>query len=97
MKSSKDMLSEPPNPGTKVGATLYGLGVGLATLTGIVFVSFLVGALIAWLFDSNGWTGLEEYKPWLPIMLGEYSIVPGIAIGAVVGWKLWKARVLARQ
>lgn len=89
------MLSVPSNRGTKVEAVLYGLGLGMATFIGVVFASFLMGALIAWLFDSHGWTGLGEYKPWLPIILGEYSIVPGIVIGAVVCRKIWKSRLRA--
>jgi hypothetical protein len=91
------MISQPPNQGTKVGAILYGLAVGFASFIGIVIASVLVGSVIAWVFDSNGWTGLGDYKPWLPIMLGEDAIVPGIAVGAVVCWKIWKARLPFRQ
>jgi hypothetical protein len=89
------MLSLTQGSGTKLGAILYGLGLGLATLVGVVFTSFLLGAFIAWLFDSNGWTGLGEYKPWLPIIFGEYSIVPGVIVGAVVCWKIVKSKLRA--
>jgi hypothetical protein len=89
------MLSQNQGGGTKLGAILDGLGVGLATLIGVVFTSFLLGAFIAWLFDSNSWTGLGEYKPWLPIIFGEYSIVPGVVVGAVVCWKRLKSRLRA--
>jgi hypothetical protein len=91
------MLSLPQRSGTKVGAILFSLGVGLAAVVGVVFTSVLLGAFIAWLFDSNGWTGLGEYKPWLPIIFGEYSIVPGVVVGAVVCWKMWKSRLHARH
>lgn len=87
------MLSAPSYSGTKVGAIIYGLAAGVATFVGLVFVSVLVGALIAWLLDTNGWTGLEEYKPWLPIILGEYSMPPAIVVGAIVCWRIWKARL----
>jgi hypothetical protein len=87
------MISQPPNQGTKVGAILFGLAAGFATFIGIVIVSISVGALIAWLFDSNGWKGLGDYKPWLPIVFGQYSIVPGIAVGVLVCWKVWKTRL----
>ncbi len=74
-------------------AILYGLGAGLMTLVGVVLTSVLLGAFIAWLFDSNGWTGLGVYKPWLPIIFGEWSIVPGTVVGAIVCWKIWKSEL----
>jgi amino acid transporter len=79
--------------GTKLRAISYGLALGLATSVGIVLTSILLGGSVAWLFDSNGWKGLGEYKPWLPIILGEYSIVPGVVVGAIVGWKTWKSEL----
>jgi hypothetical protein len=91
------MLSLTQSSGTKLGAILYGLGVGFATLIGVVFTSVLLCAFIAWLFDSNGWAGLGEYKPWLPIIFGEYSIVPGVVVGAIVCWKMSKSRLRASQ
>jgi hypothetical protein len=36
---------------------------------------------------------LGESKPWLPIILGEYSIVPGVVVGAIVCWRTWKSRL----
>jgi hypothetical protein len=87
------MLSLPQPNGSKVEAILYGLGLGLATFIGVVFTSVLLGVLIAWLFDSKGWTSLGEYKPWLPIVFGEYFTVPGIVVGVVVSWKIWKSRI----
>jgi hypothetical protein len=91
------MLSLTQSSGTKLGTILYGLGVGFASLMGVVFTSVLLGVFIAWLFDSNGWTGLGEYKPWLPIIFGEYSTVPGVVVGAVVCWKILKSRLRANQ
>jgi hypothetical protein len=87
------MLSASSYSGTKVGAVIYGLAVGVATLIGVVLASILVGALIAWLFDANGWTGLGEYKSWLSIILGEYSILPGIVVGAIACRRIWKSRL----
>lgn len=89
------MLSLTQGSGTKLGAILYGLGLGLATLVGVVFTSFLLGAFIERLFDSNGWTGLGEYKPWLPIIFGEYSLAPAVVVGVVVFWKTLKSRLRA--
>jgi hypothetical protein len=87
------MFSFLQSRGTKPRAIFYGLGVGLATLIAIVLTSVLLGAFIVWLFESNGWKGLGEYQPWLPIIFGEYSIVPGVVVGAVVCWKIWKSRL----
>ena len=89
------ILSIPPSSGTKIGTILYGLGAWLVTFVGVVLTSVLLGVFIAWLADSNGWTGLGEYKPWLPIIFGEYSVVPGIVVGAVVCWKIWKSGLRA--
>jgi hypothetical protein len=89
------MFSLRESSGTKVGTILYGLGVGLAIFVGVVFTSVLLGAFIAWLFDSNGWTGLGEYKPWLPFIFGKCSIVPGVFIGALFCWRIWKPRLRA--
>jgi H+/Cl- antiporter ClcA len=87
------MFSAPPNTGTKVGTIIYGICVGAVILIAVVLTSVLLGALIAWLFDANGWTGLGEYRPWLPIILGEYSILPGVIVGAIVCWRIWKPRL----
>ena len=89
------MLSLPQRTGTKTGAILFSLGAGLAAFVGVAVTSFLLGVFIAWLFDFYGWTGLGEYKPWLPIIFAEYSIVPGVVVGAVVCWKIWKSRLHA--
>jgi hypothetical protein len=87
------MLSSPRYSGTKIGAVIYGLAAGIAILLGLVFASVLLGVLIALLADATGWTGLGEYKPWLPLGFGEYSMVPGALVGAIVCWKIWKSRL----
>jgi hypothetical protein len=84
------MLSAPSYSGTKVGAVFYGLAAGLATFIGIVFVSVLLGVLLAWF---SALMMLGEYKPWLSIIFGEYSMVPGIVLGAIVCWRIWRARL----
>jgi hypothetical protein len=91
------MLSAPSYSGTKVGAVIYGLAVGVATLIGLVFVSVSLGILLAWFSDSTGWIKLGGYKPWLPLIFGEYSIVPGIIVGSVVCWRIWKSRLGPRE
>jgi len=91
------MLSAPSYSGTKVGAIVYGLAAGIATFIGVVFASASIGALLAWSSDSTGWIKLGEYKPWLPIIFGEYSVVPGIAAGAIVCWKIWKSRLRSHE
>jgi hypothetical protein len=91
------MLSAPTYTGTKVGAILYGLAAGVAVLVVIVFAATVLGVLIALLADATGWIGLGESKPWLPLALGEYSIVPGVVVGAFVCWKIWKSRLWPPQ
>jgi hypothetical protein len=87
------MLSSPQYSGTKIGAVIYGLAAGIAILLGIVFASVLLGVLIAIVANARGWTGLGEYQPWLPVGFGEYSIVPGTMMGAIVCWKIWKSKL----
>ena len=87
------MLSAPSYSGTKVGAVIYGLAAGIASFIGVVFVSVVLGVLLAWFSDTTGWIQLGEYKPWLPIIFGEYSMAPGIVVGAIVCWRMWKSRL----
>jgi hypothetical protein len=91
------MLTAPFYNGTKIGAVIYGLAAGIATLLGIVFVCVVVGILLAWFSDSTGWIKLGGYKPWLPLIFGEYSIPPGMIVGSVVGWRTWKAGLVPRE
>jgi hypothetical protein len=90
------MLSAPSYSGTKVGAVLYGLAAGIAAFIAVVFVSLLVGVLLAWLSDARGWINFGENKPWLPLMFGEYSMPPGIVVGGIVCWRIWKSRLRTR-
>jgi len=73
------------------------LAAGIATFTGVVFVSILLGILLAWFSDSTGWIKLGENKPWLPLIAGECSIVPGIVVGAVVCWRIFKSRLRPKE
>ena len=87
------MLSAPSYSGTKIGAVLYGLAAGVAVLLVTVFVATFLGVLIALFADYTGWRGLGEAKPLLPLTFGEYSILPGIVVGVVVCWRIWKSRL----
>jgi hypothetical protein len=73
------------------------LAAGIATFTGVAFVSALLGILLAWFSDSTGWIKLGENKPWLPLIAGEYSIVPGIVVGSIVCWRTWKSRLRSKE
>jgi zinc transporter ZupT len=87
------MLSLPQKSGTKVGAILYGLLVGISAVVVIVFGAFVLGALGSWVHIYRLWDDSGEYQAWLPIILGEYAIVPAIVVGAVICWKIWKSRL----
>jgi hypothetical protein len=88
------MLLAPSYSGTKVAAVIYGLATGIASFIGVVFAS--VGVLLAWFCDTTGWIKLGEYKPWLPIIFGQYSMAPGIVVGAIVCWRMWKSPLRRR-
>jgi hypothetical protein len=72
------MLSLPQRSGTKVGAILYGLLAGISVVVVIVFGSFVLGVLGSWVHIYRLWDDSGEYQAWLPIIFGEYSIVPGL-------------------
>ena len=87
------VLSLPPSSGTKVGAILYGLVAGISVALLIVFSSFLLGILAALVSIHIPRINLGELPPWLPIIFVELSLVPGIVVGAIVCWKIWKSRL----
>jgi hypothetical protein len=86
------MFSLSPSGGTKVGAVLYGLVVGLSAVVLMVFSSFLLG-LLATLVVIHTRLNLGEYPPWLPIIFAECSVVPAVVVGAIICWKTWKSRL----
>ena len=87
------MLLAPSYCGTKIGAILYGLAAGMGVFVVIVFASALLGVFVDWFSSFTGWISLGEYGAWLPIMLGEYSLIPGLVVAVIVCWKIWKSRL----
>jgi hypothetical protein len=62
----------------------YGLLAGIFAVVLMVFVAIVLGVLGSWVHIYRLWDDSGEYQAWLPLIFGEYSIVPGIVVGAVV-------------
>ena len=92
----KRMLSQPPKSGTVIGAVLYGLIAGISVVVLIILGSAVLGILAALFLGviESRWVYVnDEARPWLPIIFGEYSIIPAFVVGALVCWGIWKSRL----
>jgi len=87
------MFSLPQRSATKIGAILYGLMAGISVVIVVVIGAFLLGVFASWIHIYRLWSDSGEYHAWMPLIFGEYSIVPGLILGAVVCWKIWKSRL----
>jgi hypothetical protein len=87
------MLSLPQRYGTKTGAVLYGLVAGISAVVIIVFGAFFIGVFASWIPVLWAWDQTGEYSAWAPLIFAEYSVLPALAVGAVVAWWIWRSRL----
>jgi hypothetical protein len=59
----------------------------------MVFASFFLGVLAAFIVIYTPRINLGEYPPWLPIIFAECSVVPALVVGAIICRKIWKSRL----
>ncbi len=72
---------ESRTPARTAAIIFFGLIAGVATVVGCAVAGFGIGVLAPRLGWAKG-----ELAMWLPIMLGIYGILAGIAMGPTVSW-----------
>jgi hypothetical protein len=77
----------------KVGSTVYGLLAGFATAMVFTIASVFVIALASWFLRYANWDPSGEWSGPLGIVLAYYAFLPGVIVGAVVCWKVWKSGI----
>ena len=75
----------------KVGSIVYGLLAGFATAMVFTIASVFLVALASWFLRYTNWDPSGEWSGPLGIVVAYYAFLPGVIVGAVVCWKVWRS------